>query len=225
MANTTDLWVYNYDWSVIIMAESLTSRKAATEQRRCAILQAARAVFARQGYADTVVEEIATQAGIAKGTLYLYFPSKEQIYLAALLEEARQLDADSRVAMNAATGWREKLAAYLRVRMQYFETHQDFLRIYMTEFRGMCMLGKPLSGEFIHLMQEGEAQLARMFAAAAARGEIRPIDPELAALTVSDITRGLMERQLRNWGRSVSAEDSAFALDILCRALAVDPGC
>jgi AcrR family transcriptional regulator len=176
-------------------------------------------VFARQGYANTVVDDIATQAGIAKGTLYLYFPSKEQIYLAALTEEARQLAADSRAAMDAAKTWMDKLAAYLNVRVEYFKSHQDFLRIYMTEFRGMCMQGKPLAAEFIHLVQEGEAQLAQMFAAAAARGEIRPVDPELAAITVSDITRGLMERQMRNWGRPVGPEDVAFALDILCRFL------
>ncbi len=120
-------------------------RKLATEQRRGSILQAARAVFARQGYANTVVDDIASEAGIAKGTLYLYFPSKEKIYLAALLEEARRLDADSRAAMGAAATWRDKLGAYLQVRLDYFEAHQDFLRIYMTEFRGMCMQGKALT--------------------------------------------------------------------------------
>jgi AcrR family transcriptional regulator len=192
----------------------------ATERRRCAILQAARAVFARQGYADTVVDDIASQASIAKGTLYLYYPSKEKIYMAALLEEARQLDADSREAMSAVSTWREKLGAYLKVRLDYFESHQDFLRIYITEFRGMCMQGKPITAEFIYLVQQGEAQLAQMFAAASARGEIRQVDPELAALTVSDITRGLMERQLRSWGRRVGPDDAAFALDVLCRTVA-----
>lgn len=211
------------DWAVIVMTQFSAVRKAATEQRRSSILEAARAVFARQGYANTVVDDIATQAGIAKGTLYLYFRSKEQIYLAALLEEARQLDSESRAAMGAASSWRDKLAAYLRVRLHYFESHQDFLRIYMTEFRGMCMQGKPLDVEFAHLMHEGEAQLTQMFAVAAARGEIRPVDPELAALTVSDITRGLMERRLRNWGRPVGPDDTAFAFDILCRSLASVP--
>jgi len=201
------------------MSEPSKARQVATERRRCSILQAARAVFARQGYADTMVEDIAVQAGIGKGTLYLYFPSKEQIYLAALLEEARQLDAGSRAAMVAASTWRDKLAAYLQVRVHYFEAHQDFLRIYMTEFRGMCTQGKPFAAEFIHLANSGEAELAQVFAAAAARGEIRPVDPELAALTVSDITRGLMERQLRNWGRPVGPDDADFALEILCRAL------
>jgi AcrR family transcriptional regulator len=207
------------------MSEPSPRRKAATEQRRCSILEAARAVFARQGYANTVVDDIATETGIAKGTLYLYFPSKEQIYLAALLEEARKLDADSRAAMSVAATWRDKLGAYMQVRLHYFEAHQDFLRIYMTEFRGMCMQGKPLSAEFIHLVHEGEAQLAQIFAAAAAGGDIRPVDPELAALTVSDMTRGLMERQLRNWGRPVGPDDAAFAFDILCRSRAAVPNC
>ena len=44
----------------------------------------------------------------------------------------------------------------------------------MTEFRGMCMQGKALTAEFTHLAQEGEAQLAQMFAAASARGEDPP---------------------------------------------------
>jgi AcrR family transcriptional regulator len=202
------------------MPELSVGRKAASEQRRGAILRAARAVFARQGYADTIVEDIATQAGIAKGTLYLYFPSKEQIYLAALLEQARQLDADSRAAMAAAATWQDKLRAYLQVRMNYFEMHQDFLRIYMTEFRGMCMQDKPLTAEFTELLQQGEAQLAQMLAAAIARGEVRPVDPELAAATVTDMTRGLMERQLRSWGRPVGPADAEFALDVLCRSLA-----
>jgi len=204
------------------MAETSARRKAANEERRRAILEAARAVFARQGYADTVVDDIAAQAGMAKGTLYLYFPSKEQIYLAALLEQARQLDADSAAAMNTAGSWKDKLAAYLQVRMRYCNCQGDFLRIYMHEFRGMSMIGKPLTAEFIHLVQRGESQLAQMFAAAAARGEIRPVDPELAAITVSDITRGLMERQLRAWGNSVGPDDEAFALDILYRAFSAE---
>src|SRR5205809_6141050 len=117
------------------MVESSVRRKAATEQRRCSILQAARAVFARQGYSDTVVEDIAAQTGIGKGTLYLYFPSKEQIYLATMLVDARKLDRLSRERLAAATTWKDKLRAYIGVRLDYFDAHQDFVRIYLTEFR------------------------------------------------------------------------------------------
>jgi AcrR family transcriptional regulator len=193
-------------------------RRQASEQRRRAILDAARKVFAHQGYASTVVEDIAKQAEIAKGTLYLYFASKEQIYLAALLEDAHQLDEDTRVAMEAAATWPDKLHAYIEVRLRYFEEHENFVRIYLTEFRSMCLQGRPMNGELYRLSDHGEAQLGQMFAAAAARGEIRSIDPELAAATVTELTRGLMERRLRGRKRAGSA-DREFLLDFLCRAL------
>src|SRR5947199_286668 len=169
------------------MSITPTKRQENTGARRQAILVAARKVFARQGYAATVVDDVAVEAGIGKGTLYLYFPSKEQIYLTALLEDARELDRLSREAMAAAPGWREKLKAYIDVKLGYFDTNPEFVRIYMTEFRNMCMHGKPLASELYHLVQEGEARLAQVFAAAAAKGEIRQVDPELAATTVTDL--------------------------------------
>src|SRR5262245_23451685 len=202
------------------MSESVLSRKQASAQRRAAILEAARTVFARQGYADTVVEDIAAQAGIGKGTLYLYFPSKEQIYFAALLDDARRLDGETRDAMARAENWQDAVAAYVMVRLRYLDEHGNFLRIFLTELRSMCMLGRPLHSELFRLVEDGEAQLAQVFAAAAARQEIRPVDPELAAMTVTDITRGLMERRLRQPSRESTAEDARFALDLLCRGLA-----
>jgi hypothetical protein len=45
------------------------------------------------------------------------------------------------------------------------------------------------------------------------------VDPELAAMTVTDITRGLMERRLRQQVGRSTEEDAKFALDLLCRGL------
>lgn len=195
-------------------------RKETGEKRRIAILRAARVVFARKGYENTVVEDIADEAGIGKGTLYLYFPSKEQIYLAALIEVAQELDAESRRVTAEALSWQEALRAYVAVRLRYFDLHEDFLRIYMTEFRSMCMMGKPVSAELYRLVEAGEAQLAQIIAAASARGEVRIVEPELAAQTIADVTRGLMERRLRRWGRPLGPRDAEFAVEMMCRALA-----
>jgi AcrR family transcriptional regulator len=57
-------------------------RPAFLEERRTAILEAALRVWGKRGFAGTSVEEVAREAGLTKGTLYLYFPSKR-----ALLEE------------------------------------------------------------------------------------------------------------------------------------------
>ena len=61
-----------------------TRKDVVTEFREAEILQAARQVFAREGFADASMEEIAQVAGLAKGTLYLYYDSKRELYRAAL---------------------------------------------------------------------------------------------------------------------------------------------
>jgi AcrR family transcriptional regulator len=197
-------------------------RKDLPENRRACILKAARCVFARQGYANTVVDDIAGQAGIAKGTLYLYFKSKEEIFLAALMEDARRLEELTRERMRAVDSWEEKLKAYVGVRLEYLETHQDFLRIYLAEIRGMMVCGLRVHSEFHRVMRSSEAHLAQVLAAAIAKKEIRPVDPELAALTICDLTRGLMERRLLGWSRPGEPSDAQFAIDLLCRSLAVE---
>src|SRR5262245_6666341 len=133
------------------MATARVRRKDLPENRRACILKAARCVFARQAYADTVVDDIAAQAGIAKGTLYLYFKSKEEIFLAALIEDARQLEEYTRERMEAAGTWPDKLKAYMDVRLEYLESHQDFLRIYLAEIRSMMIRGMRMQSDLFHI--------------------------------------------------------------------------
>lgn len=198
------------------MSEVSVRRRESSEQRRSAILQAARTVFARKGYENTVVEDIAGEAGIGKGTLYLYFPSKEQIYLAALTADASMLDQETRRGIAEARSWQDALRAYVEVRLRYFDSHQDFVRIYMTEFRRIFLQGRAVSAELVRLAEESESQLAQCFAEAQEHRHMRAVDPRQAALMVADITRGLMERRLR--GNTAEEADAEFIIDTMCRA-------
>src|SRR5437764_4883462 len=70
---------------------------AAKEARRTQILDAAARCFARHGYYETTIEDLVTETGLSRGALYLYYSSKEAIYLAISerwrcgLEEAIQV--------------------------------------------------------------------------------------------------------------------------------------
>ena len=66
---------------------------AKRESRRAAILRGALTVFGRQGYHHTHISDIIEAAGIARGTFYLYFDSKSQIFLELLDEPLDQLSA------------------------------------------------------------------------------------------------------------------------------------
>src|SRR5438045_7862535 len=61
-----------------------TKKDVVTEFRTAGILEAARKVFAKKGFSDATVDDIALAAGVAKGTVYLYYSSKREVYFAAL---------------------------------------------------------------------------------------------------------------------------------------------
>jgi AcrR family transcriptional regulator len=76
--------------------------KEDTRSKRQAIIEAARKIFAVKGYEDTTIAEIAEDAGIAVGTVYLYFGNKREIYTSVSLDWVASLAAvfeDPTIAM------------------------------------------------------------------------------------------------------------------------------
>ena len=63
------------------------------EQRRRSIIRASLRVFSRKGYETTALDEVAREARLAKGTLYLYFKDKEDLYFHVMLAVLERLEA------------------------------------------------------------------------------------------------------------------------------------
>jgi AcrR family transcriptional regulator len=81
------------------------TRKVAPEARRQAILKAALAVFAARGFEAARLDDVAARAGVAKGTLYLYFRDKEALFealvrnaVSPLLEQMRAVAAAPQIS-------------------------------------------------------------------------------------------------------------------------------
>lgn len=105
--------------------------------RRRAILEAARDVFARNGYGSATLDEIAEKSQFAKGTLYNYFESKEDIFH-HLLES--MLDNMLEVAENAiaqAPDQREAFRRYAVNMIEYYKGNEDIFRIIVREMNRM----------------------------------------------------------------------------------------
>jgi AcrR family transcriptional regulator len=72
-------------------ATKRTKQEVVTEFRCAEILEAARKVFAKKGFVDATMDDIAAATGLAKGTLYLYFKSKRDVYMKTLQEGLTEL--------------------------------------------------------------------------------------------------------------------------------------
>src|SRR6058998_2187979 len=90
-----------------------SKKDVVTEFRTAGILEAARKVFARKGFHDATVDDIAIAAGVAKGTLYLYYQSKRELYFAALKFGIAQMYSALAEEVRQASTTEEKLRALI----------------------------------------------------------------------------------------------------------------
>lgn len=81
-----------------------TKRSRRKEARPAELLEAALALFVEKGFAATRVDEVAARAGVSKGTLFLYFPSKEALFKAAVHENAGRHLTDALIEVAACNG-------------------------------------------------------------------------------------------------------------------------
>lgn len=148
------------------------------------IVDAALDVFGERGYAAARLDDVAARAGVSKGTLYLYFPNKEELFKAVVrsaivanLERAERLlaDADS----DAATGNGRSSFAVLEALLTLMAT-----RILRTGAGAIPKLIIAEAGNFPDLarfyyeevIRRAFALLSAVLARGVARGEFRPLD-------------------------------------------------
>jgi len=113
-------------------------REREKAQRRDDILRAAKDVFFTRGFHTATVDDVAAEAEVSKGTVYVYFDTKETILAHLLLDGLDALVADLETAyaidevLDAGTRLRRIAIAYL----QFFQTSPDYYRLIMAFDRG-----------------------------------------------------------------------------------------
>jgi len=96
-----------------------------TEARRAVILDAALRVFGQYGYRRTTMDDIAREAGIAKGTIYLSFASKEEVFQALSQSLSQRMLADAEAARHRPGTTADKLTA---MSAAWFGTYAETIR-------------------------------------------------------------------------------------------------
>lgn len=96
--------------------------------RTRSLLEATRKIIATEGFGATTMERVASEAGITKGAIYLYFRDKDQMIMAALEEIASKMLQEIESALDPeALPW-ERLCQVVRAQMESMEAHKDVLR-------------------------------------------------------------------------------------------------
>jgi AcrR family transcriptional regulator len=159
------------------MSDTLTSsRRRLKEARPQQLLDAALELFVEKGFAATRAEEVAQRAGVAKGTLYLYYPSKEELLKAVIREHL-----SSRIAAGAAEAEKHRgpvaellREVFSRWWLEVFDSPTSgVFKLIITEVRNFPDIAEFYVAEVI---RPGEELIARIVQRGIDSGEFEPLD-------------------------------------------------
>src|SRR5438270_12709044 len=102
------------------------------EFRIQSIRDAAMRVIARRGMAAATMQEIADEAKVAKGTIYLYFRDRDELVEKTFERAITQLHARIDEAMKENATFEEKLRAQISAKLRFFSENAEFFRLYLS---------------------------------------------------------------------------------------------
>jgi AcrR family transcriptional regulator len=196
-----------------------TRKQILTDLRRQEILAAAIKVFGKKGFAATCVEDVAVAAKIAKGTVYLYFKSKEDIYATAVQVAIDRLQVLTAERVAGTAGIRDQLSAAIALRMDFWDEQRDLYRLLLT-----------IGSEPQHYRQtravrrQGQGSFLSILANAAATGELPAGDYNDIAWAILDMIRGANERRLDRTTERTPREDAEAITGIVFDYLGLEEG-
>jgi TetR/AcrR family transcriptional regulator, fatty acid metabolism regulator protein len=172
---------------------SLTTVRSPVGDKREAILRAAITVFAHSGYFNSKVADIAREAGVADGTVYLYFKSKEEILHSVFDRSVEEALAEAKKKIESISDPREKLRQIAYLHLERLGADRDLAVVFQVELRGSTKFMEEFSAagfaEYLSLIRSTfeEGQQAGLFR------------PDLNAKVVSKILFGALDEMATNW--------------------------
>jgi len=196
------------------------------EARPAEIIDAALHQFAERGFAATKLEDVAAAAGIGKGTIYLYFPTKEDLFRAVVRQTVLpNLQAAVTTAADPALSAADILRQFAERFLVMLDSDLTAIpKLVVAESGNFPAIAKFYAEEVAY---QGMALIRSVLARGVARGEFRPLDLD-ATLPLFSAPFLLLALWKHSLGRHTDIQFDPRAvvaahLDILLRGLAADP--
>ncbi len=145
------------------------------------ILVAAEQVFTRLPYHEVLMEEVARASGVGKGTLYCYFPSKRELYLALVFEGIERLHQGLRVEISVPDVAARKIERIVHCILAYFWHRRLFFALIHQNEQNEHTADDPAAREWLRRRVAISRLIQRSIEEGVASGDFRPIEPRIAA--------------------------------------------
>ena len=167
-----------------------TKKEVVTAFRTGEILAAARKLLEQRGPEAMTMEEIAAAAGVAKGTLYLYFQSKDDLIQALITQVGENILQDLEASLVAPGTPPEKLIRIVSVLLEYLNRERLLFPMYARELlRGERESSEGFRRNYQELEERFVTLVTRLFADGIAAGQFIPANPRLLTFLIRGLVR------------------------------------
>ena len=188
------------------------------EATRARIMRVAASEFARLGFDQTNINVIAEQAGIGKGTIYLYFENKRDLFLAMLRFIAQAQLTVIRTALAPEGTLRQRLERLFRAFAHLAEEESDHFNVFMSALYGV---NRAFQAEATKLLRDYVAVIGLLLEQSQARGEISIPHVETVALMVLSLTESyVLSARVLGQSESQIVQQAGQVADLLLRGIA-----
>jgi AcrR family transcriptional regulator len=197
-----------------MVSDNLSRKERERLRHREDILAAALRLFSRKGYHNVSMQEIAAEAEFATGTLYKFFPGKEELYTTMMRNYARKI-FDALVPMlDEDIDERKKLSRFIHTHEKVFGENEQVVRLYLSETHGVGF-GLPVEDYEINRFRDiGIRKLAEVIEAGIAKGIFRPIDSHHLAMMLSGAMEAMVISSEGVFGTSVTKGWASIVEDV-----------
>ncbi len=157
------------------------------------ILDAAVLEIARHGYYGTTVSAIARRAGVADGTIYLYFKSKEDLLVSIFERAMQRFDQEARRIVEDGAGAEAKLRRLVALHLTLLGEDRDLAVIFQVEFRHTLHILERLSRS---RMRDYLALIAQVVEQGKREGVFKA---DLDALFTAKVVFGILDEMATDW--------------------------
>lgn len=163
------------------------SGEALWAKRQEEILEVAVRLFAQNGYSDTDTQQLAEELGVGKGTIYRYFPSKQELFLAAVDCVMQKMLAVVLARIGPIEDPLERIYTGIHTFLRFSAEHPEFVELLIQERAQFKDRKKPTFQQYREVNVERWRDLYRVLIAS---GRVREVPVERITDVVSDLLYG-----------------------------------
>jgi AcrR family transcriptional regulator len=188
--------------------------------RKEEILRTATELFAEYGFSDAITQSIADRLQVGKGTIYRYFPSKRELFLAAADRVMRKMHEQILASIAGVEDGLEQVARGITAFLSFFAAHPEYVELLIQERAQFKDRKRPT---YVEHREVNVVRWRKLYARLITEGQVRDIPVERITDVVGNLIYGTMFTNFFAGQAKPVEQQAQDILDIVFQGILTDP--